>query len=198
MSADWLKQVLQQADAMAGGPPEMSGNLAWRVRLRATRRRRVRVGFSAAAVIVLAAGATWLWPRASTSPQMPDESRIVDARPPQADAKQLRAELERLRREADTRLAVFHREEEILEEMRHFDELSKQPPLPDAVANVRREADQAAYVIVRQADRMCRELDLCQSAEVRYRRVVELFPDSRWAAVARQRLSELENKGDVS
>ena len=53
-------------------------------------------------------------------------------------------------------------------------------------------------MIVSQADRMGRELDLCQSAAVRYRRVVELFPDSRWATVARQRLSELENKGDLS
>jgi len=169
------------------------------VRILAARRQRVRVGFSAAAAaIVLVVGMTLLWPRGSALPQPVNEPAVVQVEQSQPDIAQIKAEIERLHREADTRLAVVLRTQEILEEMRRFDELKRQPPLPDAVANARREVDQAAYTLVSQADRMCRELDLCDSAAVKYRRVVELFPETRWAVVARQRLSELERKGDVS
>ena len=199
MSDDPLKKLLQQADAMAGGPPETPGDLAQRVRVLAARRQRVRVGFSAAAAaIVLVVGMTLLWPQGSAPPQPVNEPPVVQVEQSQPDIARLKAEIERLHREADTRLAVVQRTQEILEEMRRFEELKRQPPWPDAVANVRREVDQAAYTLVSQADRMCRELDLCDSAAVKYRRVVELFPETRWAVVARQRLSELERKGDVS
>jgi CHAT domain-containing protein len=199
MSDDPLKKLLQQADAMAGGPPEMPGDLARRVRLRAARRRRVRVGVSAAAAaIVLAVGTTLLWPQGSTLSPPANEPPVALVEQSQPDVARIEAEIERLRREADTRLAVVNRTQEILEEMKRLDELKKQPPVPDAVAYARREVDQAAYTLVSQADRMCRELDLCESAAVKYRRVVKLFPESCWAAVARQRLSELERKGDIS
>ena len=176
----------------------MPGDQAQRLRTLAVRRRRVRVSINAAAAIVLAVGITVLWSQTSTLPKAVNEPPVVDAEPPQPDIAEIKAEIERLRRDADMRLALVHRTQEILEEMKRFEELKKQPPLPDAVANTRREVDKAAYTLVYQADRMCRELDLCDSAVVKYQRVVDLFPDSRWATVARQRLSELETKGDVS
>ncbi len=198
MGNDPLKKLLQQADALAGSPPAMPGDLVERVRRLAVGRRRVRVGINAAAAILLAVGITLLWSQASTPLRPASEPQVVDSGPPQPDVEAIKAEIERLHREADIRLAVVRRTQEILEEMRRFEELKKQPALPDAVANARREVDKAAYVLVSQADRMCRKLDLCDSAAVKYRRVVDLFPDSRWATVARQRLSELETKGDVS
>ena len=199
MRDDPLKKLLQQADAMAGGPSEMPGDLARRVRVLAARRQRVRVGISAAAAaIVLVVGMTLLWPQGATLPPPGSEPPVAQAEQLQPDIAQIKTEIERLRREADTRLAVVQRTQEILEEMKRLEELKKHPPLPDAVANARREVDQAAYTLVSVADRMCRELDLCDSAAVKYRRVVELFPDTRWAVVARQRLSELDRKGDVS
>ena len=198
MSSDPLKQLLRRADALAGNPPEMPGDLAQRVRTLAVRRRRVRVSINAAAAIVLAVGMTLLWSQASTPLRSANEPLVVETEPARPGVEEIRAEIERLHREADMRLAVVRRTQEILEEMRRFEELKKHPPLPDAVANARREVDKAAYVLVSQADRMCRKLDLCDSAAVKYRRVVDLFPDSRWATVARQRLSDLETKGDVS
>lgn len=199
MSDDPLRKLLQRADAMAGGPPEMPGDLARRVRILAARRRRVRVGISAAAAgIVLVVGMTLLWPQDPTLPQPVNESPVAQVEQSQPDIAQIKAEIERLHREANTRLAVVQRTQEILEEMKRLDELKKQTRMPDAIANARREVDQAAYTLVSVADRMCRELDLCDSAAVKYRRVVELFPETPWAVVARQRLSELERKGDVS
>jgi hypothetical protein len=198
MSSDPLKQLLQKADALAGDPPEMPADLARCVRRLAARRRRMDVGWGAAAAILLAVWITLLWSQTPVPSQSPHEPRVADTQEPQPTSDQIQAEIARLRREADTRLVVVRRTEEILKEMRRFDELKRQPAWPDAIANARREVDQAAYVLVSQADRMCRELDLCESAAVKYRRVVELFPETRWATVARQRLNELEQRGDVS
>jgi outer membrane protein assembly factor BamD (BamD/ComL family) len=41
---------------------------------------------------------------------------------------------------------------------------------------------------------MYRELNQTDSAIENYNRVIELFPENKWAKVARQRLSEIENK----
>jgi hypothetical protein len=156
------------------------------------------VAFSAVAAMVLAVGMTLLWSQTPNLIQSPSEPQLAETQQPKPTLERLQAEIDQLRRDADTRLAVVRRTEEILEEMKRFEALQRQPLRPDAVANARREMDQAAYVLVSQADRMCRELDLCESAAVKYRRVVALFPESCWATVARQRLNELEQRGDVS
>ena len=49
-------------------------------------------------------------------------------------------------------------------------------------------------MLVHQADYLCDELKLCQSAAVKYKRVIDLFPNSPWAGVARQRLAEINEK----
>jgi hypothetical protein len=56
---------------------------------------------------------------------------------------------------------------------------------------IRVQQDLAAMVLVRQADRYYRELDRKGSAVAGYERVVELFPMTEWAGVARQRLMEI-------
>jgi outer membrane protein assembly factor BamD (BamD/ComL family) len=45
---------------------------------------------------------------------------------------------------------------------------------------------------------MCRDMKLCDAAVVKYQRVVDLFPDTPWATVARQRLEEIKQKGEIS
>lgn len=200
MEGDPLKRILQEADAAAGTPPHVPEDLARRVPELAVRRRRVRFGLSAAAALALAVGATsLLWePAGLPEPRNGFEAPVVLKPGDRPDVADLRAEIERLGREADWRLAVARRTQEILEQMRRAEALRQQEPVPDPVAAARREVDRAAYVLVRQADRMCREMDLCDSAVVKYRRVVELFPDTPWATVARQRLGEIEKKGEIS
>jgi hypothetical protein len=197
MGDEPLRRILQEADAAAGPPPDLPAGLARRVRRLAVRRRRVRFGFSAAAAIALSVGMTALWFQAPTPSGLSGGSRIVQ-RPEPADVESIRAEIEGLRREADVRLAVAQRTQEILEQMRRAEALTKHAvPLPDPVADARRELDKAAYTLVSQADRMCRELDLCDSAAIKYQRVVELFPETPWATVARQRLEQIK-KGELS
>ncbi|MFQ5807931.1 MAG: hypothetical protein ACE5I3_15915 [Phycisphaerae bacterium] len=197
MSDDPLKRILQAADAAAGEPPEMPADLAQRVRILAGRRRRVRFGVSVAAAIVLAVGMTSLWSQTPAPSRPGGDSQMVRGPQEPPDVESIRAEIEQLRREAEMRLAVARRTQEILTQMRRAEEFTKQEVVPDPIARARREVEKAAYTLVYQADRMCRELDLCDSAAVKYQRVVELFPDTRWAAVARQRLDEIKKTGDV-
>lgn len=200
MDADPLRRILQQADAVAGPAPEMPEDLARRVAACAARRRRVRFSLSAAAAIMLAVGGAWLlWePRGTLDRGREPELPVVQAPTDAFEIADLRTEIERLRREAELRLAVARRTQEILQEMRRAEALERTTRTADPIAAVRRQADQAAYVVVRQADRMCREMNLCDSAVVRYERVVRLFPNSRWAVVARQRIEQIKQKGDVS
>jgi hypothetical protein len=200
MGDEPLKRLLQEVDAAAGPPPDLPADLALRVRTLALRRQRMRFGLSMAAAIVLAVGMASLWSQAPPAPSgLGGPAEIVQTRPEPPDVASIRAEIEQLRREADLRLAVAQRTQEILEQMRRAEALTKpQQALPDPVVDARRELEKAAYTLVYQADRMCRELDLCESAAIKYQRVVELFPETPWAVVARQRLSEIKKKGAIS
>jgi len=69
---------------------------------------------------------------------------------------------------------------------------------PEA-SSIEQELERAAYLIVYQADRYHRELDLPESAIASYRETIELFPRTRAAQTARVRLAELGNeKGSQS
>jgi len=199
MNDEQLRQLLKTADGLAGQPPDMPEDLAQRVRLRAQRRRRVRAGYSVAAAVVLAVGMTWVWARAPAAPATAQRPAVVLRPFDYRSAETIETEIEGLRREAELRLAVARRTQEILEELRRTDALKRQQPepIPDPVAEVRQQADKAAYTLVSQADRMCRELDLCASAAQKLERVMQLFPDSPWAVVARQRLEDMKKGGDV-
>ena len=61
----------------------------------------------------------------------------------------------------------------------------------DPIVRIDRQIEQAAFVIVAQADRKVRRWNLTDSAADDYRRVVELFPKTHWAAIARQRLAAM-------
>jgi len=96
---------------------------------------------------------------------------------------------------------------EVLEEerkQRRLQELQAQlASYSDPLQEIQKQVDKTAFILVYQANRMYRELDQKDSAIQAYNRVIELFPQSRWAEVARQRLSEIKNnqhnnsKGDL-
>jgi hypothetical protein len=199
---DPLSRILKQADADLGGPSPLPDDLARRVRLRAARRRSQRVagGLAVAAAIVLAIGASVMLSRRPALPafQGGGDRRITHAEPLEPDPRGVRAELARLGAEAEWRAAVARRTEEILAQMRRAESLKRESDSSDPLARLRRQVDQAAFTLVAHADRMCREQNLCRSAVVKYQRVITLFPDTPWAKVARQRLQEIEKKGELS
>jgi hypothetical protein len=113
----------------------------------------------------------------------------------QADIQQLVARTEAL-------VEFVH---EVLEQERSRQRLAeleaKLASIPDPLDQIQRGVDKTAFILLYQADRMYRELNLKDSAVEAYNRVIELFPENRWAGTARQRLREIENekvgKGDL-
>jgi len=191
MTEDKIKNLLYEADQTAGGPVPLSANLAAAVRRRANRRQTVNlaVRIAAAAVVLFALG---IW--SFTAKKSRDQQRIVA----------LEMQIKQLRVQTDATLNLI---QEVLDEdrkQRRLNELQAQlAKYPDPLEEIQKQVDKTAFILVYQANRMYRELDQKDSAIQAYNRVIELFPQSRWAEVARQRLSEIKNnqhnnsKGDL-
>jgi len=194
MTEDKIKNLLQKADETAGAPVPVSINLP-AVRLRANRRRFVSVTtpIAAAAAILVAFG---LWSLTS---------KITKTTLPQQKITSLEAQIQQLQARAD---ATSNLVQELLENERKqhkLDELQAQlASIPDPIEEIQKQVDKTAFNLVYQADRMYRELNLKSSAIQTYKRVIELFPETHGAEVARERLSEIQNgqykkdsKGDL-
>ncbi|MDH4241507.1 MAG: hypothetical protein OEW48_18260 [Phycisphaerae bacterium] len=191
MIEDKIKNLLYEADQTAGGPVPLSANLAAAVRRRANRRNIVNlvVRVAAAAVVLFAFG---LW--SFTAKKTRDRQRILA----------LEMQIEQLKTQTCATLNLIR---EVLDEdrkQRRLNELQAQlASYSDPLREIQKQVDKTAFILVYQANRMYRELDQKESAIDAYNRVIELFPQNRWAEVARQRISEIQNnqlnnsKGDL-
>jgi hypothetical protein len=177
-----LRELLHQADADAG-PPPLGHRLPERVLLRELRTRRgIALASSAAAAIFLAIGVTTLW-RAN----MPGQP--VGVRP---------TDIMRLQRAADSRASIARRIAELRQRDERLAALQAEAARPDPVQRAQLEVDQTALTLLQQGDHLYRELGLDRPAADSYHRAVRLFPQTRWAAVAQQRLAEMtKEKGDT-
>jgi len=181
MNDERLEQLLQRVDRAAGGPAPPAGDLPRGVRSAAGRRRTRRLG-SAAAGVVLLAGACVLWWSLAQPPAAPGPA---NGRAMQ-DLAAMEARIERLLTEVDDRIA--HIRKLMAEEQEQRRQLSAMR-VPTEVEN---QVERAAFITVHYADRLYRELGQTQSAVESYRRTIELFPRTRSANVARRRLAEIE------
>jgi hypothetical protein len=176
---DPIRQILKQTD-MAMPAPLPGSNLADRVRRRARNQRLTRV--IAAGVIVIAVGivsvtAMRSHPQPAVQAVLPmnDDLRWADA-----DAKyhQMVADLLEKHERETVRPANTDADE-------YLWQLSQQ-------------GNRAALILVRSADRIYRESHDWPAAEASYRQAIRLFPDSPAAAVAQQRLRNIDPKGSES
>jgi tetratricopeptide (TPR) repeat protein len=191
MTEDKIKNLLYEADQTAGGPVPVSANLAAAVRRRANRRQAVNLSarIAVAAVVVIAFG---IW--SYTAKKARDRQRIIA----------LEMQIKQLKTQTDATLNLIR---EVLDEdrkQRRLNELQAQlASYSDPLREIRKQVDKTAFILVYQANRMYCELDQKDSAIKAYKRVIELFPQSQWAEVARLRLSEIKNeqtnnsKGDL-
>ena len=175
---------------MAAGPG-ISANLAADVRRRANRRQTVNLAgrIAAVAVVVIALG---IW--SFTAKKTRDQQKLVT----------LEIQIKQLQVQTDATLKFIR---EVLDEerkQRRLQELQAQlASYSDPLEEIQKQVDKTAFILVYHANRMYRELDQKASAIQAYNRVIELFPQSRWAEEARQRLSEIKNnqhnnsKGDL-
>lgn len=185
MMEDKIKNLLQEADRMAGLPPPISVNLSAAVRRRAHRRRFLNLAapLAAAAIILVAAG---IWNLANRTAETTREKEKIAL---------LETQLKQLQVRTDAALNLIQDVLEKEQKQHSLDELEAQlASIPDPLEEIQKEVDKTAFILVYQADRLYRELNRTDSAVETYNRVIELFPKNRWAQVARQRISEIENR----
>ena len=201
MSEDPIKRLLRKAD-LAAGTPNLRGDVVERV-FRLARRRAAVTRWAAAAGIVLALGAAGVMVRiAGRGGGQRPQGQVADAQKqpatsmdtpnslpaPQTPASRLRAEIASLRAEADSRTAVVEHMLAAEQRRKSLARYRRRRDWPDPGEQVERQMDRAALAMVFQADRMSRQVELRAPAMAIYHRTIELFPESRWADVARQRL----------
>lgn len=188
MSRDTIAELLHQADADAPPPPPLTPGLAERIlaRRRVQLRRRRIAGAVALPVAAIALTAVLLpvrtihhsHPSAQTTPALPS-----------VDVAVLRAELARLDSVASLSLAIVNgvdaRQRQRVH-LKHAREL-----LASALDPIRSERDKAALTMIDHGDRLRRDLKEPGAALAAYRRTIEMFPGTRWAGIATQRIEQL-------
>lgn len=185
-----LTQLLQEADR-AFSQPEVADTavLIGRIRYRVHRRRvrRTVFGLSAAAMIAIIA------------------TMAITIRIEQRRINRLQSQIADLTEKTDATVAFVQR---VLEEHEGQQRLARSnqrlASTPDPIREIQARVDQTAFSMLYQADMLYKQLNLTDSAIEAYNRVIEMFPDNRWAETARQRIKEIEEqpktkvKGDVS
>ncbi|MFC1782083.1 hypothetical protein ACFL02_00690 [Planctomycetota bacterium] len=136
---------------------------------------------------------------AHQEPTRPDAGGTAET-DTQAELAQLRMEIAQLRAEADARMQVVRELLELQKQQAKLAGLEEQlAAIPDPLAEVRRQVEQAAYTMVYHADLKYKQMDLKESAIEDFQRVIQLYPQTRWAAVAHKKLDEIHNnqKGSI-
>ena len=184
MTEEKIKNLLQQADRAAGGiaPVEVHVSV---IRRRAGRKNMIMMvaPLAAAAVLMIALSILAVMFRTTEPTQEQIKIALLETR-----IKQLQAR-------TDATLSLIQEVLEDEQRQHRLDELQAQlASIPDPLEEVREQVDRTAFILVYEADRLYSELNQTDSAVENYNRVIELFPENRWAKVARQRLSEIENR----
>lgn len=184
MTEEKIKNILQEADKTAGDVSPVKVNIS-DIHRRAGRKNIINllVPLSTAALLMVALAILAFMFRTTEPTQEQQKIALLETQ-----IKQLQARTD----------AALNYIQQVLDEERRqsrLDELQTQlAGIPDPLEEVRQQVDKTAFILVYQADRLYKELNQTESAVENYNRVIKLFPENRWARVARQRLEEIENK----
>ena len=190
-----LHDLLTCADASAPPPPAMP-LLAESVRTRAGARARRRRQAGAVCVLLLVVVGLSV---VAFRPPGPSTSPTAQARFPQGstqpapvfDAAAAAAEAASLRAEAARRLTVANEAMKRADRRRRLSRAAEALAAATPPPTVGDQRDRAALTLLDHGDRLRRDLKEVDAALAAYRRTIELFPDTKWAAVAKQRIHEL-------
>ena len=169
-----LAELLRVADAP---PLPAAPGLAQRV-LREARARVHRRQFAAATLVVISGGAAAVWMNRVHSPSAPAPMAHATSASPSP------AMLARLKSDAEIHSTVAN--------ALRAREFERRLRVPDIVATAELERDKAALAMLDHGDRLRRDLKQVDAALAAYRRTIVLFPDTRWSAVAKQRIAQLD------
>jgi tetratricopeptide (TPR) repeat protein len=184
MKEDKIKNLLQQADEMAGGATPVNVDVS-ALRRRAGRKNIINLiaPLSMAALLMIALSILTVVHRSKEPTQEQEKIALLETQ-----IKQLQAR-------TNAALSLIREVLEDEQRQHRLDELHAQlVSIADPLEEARQQVDKAAFILVYQADRLYRELNQTDSAVENYNRVIKLFPENRWAKVARQRLSEIEKR----
>ena len=180
MNGDGLERLLKQADASAGSPGPLLGDLAQRVRRLRRRRRNARLAAASAAAAVAVMVAVLAGQFGGDEQGGPD----------QVPLKELKARIAALETQADLRQAAVSGFLVSRRQDARLGELRQQLWLLEAADPLERRFDRAARKLLSAADRLEYELSNPRAARELYRQVIRQFPDTPAAQLARARLTE--------
>lgn len=191
MTNDPLAQLLTRADAAAdaGIPDARAEHSPQQIRAELRRRQvRTRTILGSVAALLIAAVAIPL-----SRPSRPPTVHNISINVPKIETNP--REIARLRSEIASLQAQASAGEATVATMLRAEQRARRAPArpaADVIARIRDQQDLAALALVRQADRLYRELDHKQSAATTYESVLALFPQTPSATTARQRLAEIK------
>ena len=189
---DALRELLQCADAAAPPLAPLPGDLAARVHRRVLRHRRLRhlaLGSltAAAAVVVLSLGGLFWGRRPPVEPGNAPPPAAANAANWRADLAVLEAAAAAHTQAAKLITAAAHAR-------RVLATAARPTRVPAPPHRARAEVEQAAQPLVEHGAELERELKSPQPAVNVFREVVRLFPNTAWAAVARDKLATIEKQ----
>ena len=183
-----IEELLRGADAAAETPRDMPAELPGEIRRLAQRRRHARaIRRTAIVVIGLAALAGSVLYTLPTRPGGDGRPKVVS----HLDDAAMQAEIRRLDIEVETRMAIVDHMLRIERRQKRLSSLLRQLDRPDPREQLHAQVERAAFILISQADRLDREEKSPHEAAEYYRRIVKLFPETRWARVAADRLQEI-------
>ncbi|MBE0536898.1 MAG: hypothetical protein IH624_14635 [Phycisphaerae bacterium] len=179
MNEKRMCELLRSADA-ASAPPQIQDGFTDVIRRRARSvQRRRRMAAAAAATVVIAACTCM-----AVFMRQHRQQRYMASL--EARVKSLETQVQISQRIVD---AIRDHEQDQLRVRAMENELAD---IDDPLATLQRLEDRTAFVMVYEADRLYRQLNLTGSAVQAYKRVVELYPENRWGRIASERLRGIE------
>jgi TolA-binding protein len=107
----------------------------------------------------------------------------------------LEEQVERLQAQTDATLRLI---QDVLAKERQNQRLAaleaELARIPDPMVELEKQTDKTAFTLLYQADQLYRELNQTESAVEAYEQVIQLFPQNRWADVARERLAGIKKQ----
>jgi tetratricopeptide (TPR) repeat protein len=185
MSDKQLRELLQDADR-AAGPPRFAPLSAADCRRRIHRRKVVWLAVPAAAAAILLFGLGLWGPRFHAPTPAPQQDGTIAS---------LQEQVKQLQAQTDSALRLVH---EVLAQDRRRQEQAaldtELASIPNAAEEIEQQVDKTAFVLVYEADKLYHELNQTESAVEAYEQVIRLFPNNRWAHVARERLAKIKKQ----
>lgn len=184
MNQEKIERLLARADEAAGEPAFALATAAG-IRRRIHRERLVTMAVPTAVAAGIVLGATlWVVCLPTGRPQ-PQPQRIASL---EEQVRQLQAQTEATLKLLQEVLETDRRERRLASLEAEF------ASIPDPIREIERQVDKAAFILVYQADKVYQELNESESAVRAYREVIQFFPTSPWAQVARERLARIEQQ----